>query len=62
MSRLPEKYTGDTANMFRDSLTDITDERLVEDGELFTQQMPHPVRIRSFVLISPVDLKERKNM
>ncbi|KOB73333.1 putative leucine rich protein [Operophtera brumata] len=45
MSRLPEKYSQDTKDAFQKVLISVTDERLVDDADLFTQQMPHPVSI-----------------
>lgn len=44
ITRLPDSYDQKTIDKFRDALIDITDERLVDDNEIFVEQMPHPVK------------------
>lgn len=42
LARVPEKYDQDAIDNFRDLIIAITDERLVDDGDVFDQQLPHP--------------------
>ncbi|KPJ16487.1 Leucine-rich PPR motif-containing protein, mitochondrial [Papilio machaon] len=42
ISRLPEIYDQQTTENFRNNLIDITDERLIDESDIFVQQMLHP--------------------
>ncbi|KAL0850878.1 hypothetical protein ABMA28_006787 [Loxostege sticticalis] len=62
MSRLPEKHSRATATMFRDVLIEITDDRLVDEGDLFAQQMPHPKHMNEESLRAHLNELEAKGM
>ncbi|XP_052757762.1 leucine-rich PPR motif-containing protein, mitochondrial-like [Galleria mellonella] len=62
ISRLPEKHGQDTIDMFRNSLIDITDERLVDESEIFMQQMPHPKHMNEESLKAHLNELEAKGM
>ncbi|XP_059051022.1 leucine-rich PPR motif-containing protein, mitochondrial-like [Achroia grisella] len=62
ISRLPEKHGKDIIDTFRDSLIEITDERIVDEGEMFVQQMPHPKHMNEESLKAHLSELEAKGM
>ncbi|CAG4977600.1 unnamed protein product [Parnassius apollo] len=62
ISRLPEAYDQKTIDMLKDTLIEITDERLVDDNEIFVQQMPHPKNMNEQSLKAHLSELEAKGM
>ncbi|KAG6447060.1 hypothetical protein O3G_MSEX004728 [Manduca sexta] len=62
MSRLPERYDEETAASFRDQLIDITDETLVDEGEMFVTHIPHPKHMNEESLRAHLSELEAKGM
>ncbi|XP_028159068.1 leucine-rich PPR motif-containing protein, mitochondrial-like isoform X1 [Ostrinia furnacalis] len=62
MSRLPEKHSREASAAFRDILVEVTDDRLVDEGDLFAQQMPHPKQMNEESLRAHLNELEAKGM
>ncbi|KAJ0182327.1 hypothetical protein K1T71_001696 [Dendrolimus kikuchii] len=62
MSHLPDKYSETTIQSFRDVLINLTDETLVDEGDMFTQQMPHPKHMSEESLRAHLNELEAKGM
>ncbi|CAK1602353.1 unnamed protein product [Parnassius mnemosyne] len=62
ISRLPETYDQKTIDIFKDTLIEITDERLVDEHEIFVQQMPHPKNMNEQSLKAHLSELEAKGM
>ncbi|KAM3967869.1 leucine-rich PPR motif-containing protein, mitochondrial [Aphomia sociella] len=62
ISRLPDKHGKGVIDTFRNNLNDITDDRLVDEGEIFVQQMPHPKHMDEESLKAHLNELEAKGM
>ncbi|XP_068626542.1 leucine-rich PPR motif-containing protein, mitochondrial isoform X2 [Battus philenor] len=62
MTRLPDTYDEATVEKFKRTLIDITDEKLVDDNDMFVQQMPHPKNMNEESLRAHLCELEAKNM
>ncbi|XP_045536900.1 leucine-rich PPR motif-containing protein, mitochondrial [Papilio machaon] len=62
ISRLPEIYDQQTTENFRNNLIDITDERLIDDSDIFVQQMLHPKNMNEVSLRAHLNELEAKGM
>ncbi|XP_075976120.1 leucine-rich PPR motif-containing protein, mitochondrial-like [Anticarsia gemmatalis] len=62
ISRLPDKYNQDTMEEFKEILVNLTDERLIDDGVVFDQAMPHPKQMNEDSLRAHLSELEAKGM
>ncbi|XP_060804000.1 leucine-rich PPR motif-containing protein, mitochondrial [Amyelois transitella] len=62
VSRIPDKYNKTIAESIRNELIAISDDRIVDDGELFVQQMPHPKHMDEASLRAHLNELEAKGM
>ncbi|XP_045768937.1 leucine-rich PPR motif-containing protein, mitochondrial [Maniola jurtina] len=62
LSRIPKHHNEKVIESLKEVLVDITDERLVDDGELFVQQMPHPKQMNEGSLKAHLAELEAKGM
>ncbi|CAH0405199.1 unnamed protein product [Chilo suppressalis] len=62
MSCLPEKYSGDHFDDIRNHLIEIIDDRLVDEGELLVQHVPHPKHMNEESLKAHLSELEAKGM
>ncbi|CAB3256339.1 unnamed protein product [Arctia plantaginis] len=61
--RLPDKYNGKTVSKFRDYVMGLTDERVIDDGDVFDQQMSvHPKQMNEESLRAHLVELEAKGM
>ncbi|KAH9628360.1 hypothetical protein HF086_015890 [Spodoptera exigua] len=62
LSRYPDKFGNAVADRFRDKIIALTDERLVDDGDIFDQQLPHPKQMNEENLRAHLSELEAKGM
>ncbi|XP_004930031.2 leucine-rich PPR motif-containing protein, mitochondrial isoform X1 [Bombyx mori] len=62
VSRLPNTHSDAEIERFRSGLAEITDETLVDDGEMFAHQPPHPKNMNEASLKAHLSELEAKNM
>ncbi|XP_026738894.1 leucine-rich PPR motif-containing protein, mitochondrial-like [Trichoplusia ni] len=62
LSRLPDKFGQEKIDLFRDYIIRITDERLVDEGDVFDQQLPHPKHMNEENLKAHLHELEAKGM
>ncbi|XP_072940263.1 leucine-rich PPR motif-containing protein, mitochondrial-like isoform X2 [Epargyreus clarus] len=62
MTMLGDSHPQQTVDMFRDYLVAITDERLVDEGDVFAQHLPHPKEMNEQSLRAHLNELEAKNM
>ncbi|CAG9796380.1 unnamed protein product [Diatraea saccharalis] len=62
MSCLPDTCTGNNLDTLRNSLAEITDDRLVDEEQLFVQHMPHPKHMNEESLKAHLHELEAKGM
>ncbi|XP_039757887.1 leucine-rich PPR motif-containing protein, mitochondrial-like [Pararge aegeria] len=60
--RIPKHHSEKLIECFKEALVNITDERLVYDGEMFAQQMPHPKQMNEASLKAHLVELEAKSM
>ncbi|XP_052737382.1 leucine-rich PPR motif-containing protein, mitochondrial [Bicyclus anynana] len=62
MSKVPQHHNEDLVQSLKDALINITDERLIDDGDMFVQQMPHPKQMNEAALKAHLVELEAKGM
>ncbi|XP_032528915.2 leucine-rich PPR motif-containing protein, mitochondrial-like [Danaus plexippus] len=62
LSRIPEHPKKELIDSFKEALVNITDERLVDEGEMFVQQIQHPKQMNEEALSAHLVELESKGM
>ncbi|KAJ8735797.1 hypothetical protein PYW07_007417 [Mythimna separata] len=62
LSRLPDKHDPALIELFRDNIITLTDERLVDEGDVFDQQLPNPKHMNEENLRAHLSELEAKGM
>ncbi|XP_049882196.1 leucine-rich PPR motif-containing protein, mitochondrial-like [Pectinophora gossypiella] len=62
LSRIPDSFSQEKINNFRDTLIGITEEKLIDEGEIFTNQLPHPKHMNEESLRAHLVELEAKGM
>ncbi|KAJ8736098.1 hypothetical protein PYW08_006754 [Mythimna loreyi] len=62
LSRLPDKHDPALIELFRDNIISLTDERLIDEGDVFDQQLPHPKHMNEENLRAHLSELEAKGM
>ncbi|XP_063616303.1 leucine-rich PPR motif-containing protein, mitochondrial [Cydia splendana] len=62
LTHIPESVKEETVNQFKEAIIAITDERLIDEGELFAHQLPHPKNMNEEGLKAHLSELEAKGM